>query len=788
MDFKKIDRELAQFSAIVERWKTHPTHRVARIERDMALERLKTLYEVVCFAPMDEGAEEDALQPVSEIAPADRSQEAVIAPAKEVACDLVEQEDLAEQVPSVAEEEVAAAEEEVMVEQEPVAMEAASEEVTAVVSEEVAVASSDEETASEEETAVPEPLVDGINLDDLMALDVEPTEEKQVIEEVSEERTEEFTEEVTEKVTEKDAEELGEEVAEEVAEEQEVEMEVVRPTIDAAPMEEKVAEDEAPIVADDDVVILPDEEVVCVDVAPAEQATEEENPVDVIEEETSAEIAPATELSAEEIAEEQPAEKVAEVEVVAEDEPAVEEVAEEEPVVEEVAEDEPAVVEVAEDEPVVEVVSDEEPLVIDVLDEEGEDDEFTFTIDEVDDGSDAEEAAAVDAPATEETIIQETEHTDAEAPEETDAEELPEDKEDTTEEISEDALADAAEEPEACEQFADNNSEAQSEPEQSVEEEHPAPDAESQEVFHQVNLFGQEEGAKEREERSRRHRHHQRVIMSLYGDDEERTAVAREDDFELTTITDKTSEEQPDAAPDLAMVVATVPRKPIVRKEDARDSEFDFLDIDMSDTDDEDEIRIIEPKRDARKGRGRLDALFEDTDPKHDTDEEEMRSRLRESIGHYGTLAQPEKPAEKPTNSETQEFQNEPEVSAQESKTETPSREAYTAVQPQTAVEQMYAPQPTLADRFAGAAPLSEVLRGDETNQDLEAGLGMNDKFMLVRDLFDNDMATCNHVLHILNQFEDLDDCLIYIAEHYAWNPNSEGAKLLMSLLERKFK
>ena len=41
--------------------------------------------------------------------------------------------------------------------------------------------------------------------------------------------------------------------------------------------------------------------------------------------------------------------------------------------------------------------------------------------------------------------------------------------------------------------------------------------------------------------------------------------------------------------------------------------------------------------------------------------------------------------------------------------------------------------------------------------------------------------------LDALNGFGDLDDCMIYIAENYAWNANSDGAKLLMELLERKF-
>ena len=33
----------------------------------------------------------------------------------------------------------------------------------------------------------------------------------------------------------------------------------------------------------------------------------------------------------------------------------------------------------------------------------------------------------------------------------------------------------------------------------------------------------------------------------------------------------------------------------------------------------------------------------------------------------------------------------------------------------------------------------------------------------------------------------DFDDCMIFIAENYAWNANSDGAKFLMELLERKF-
>ena len=47
--------------------------------------------------------------------------------------------------------------------------------------------------------------------------------------------------------------------------------------------------------------------------------------------------------------------------------------------------------------------------------------------------------------------------------------------------------------------------------------------------------------------------------------------------------------------------------------------------------------------------------------------------------------------------------------------------------------------------------------------------------------------AAYEAAIDALNGFDNLDDCMIYIAEHYAWNPNSDGAVLLMELLERKY-
>ena len=93
----------------------------------------------------------------------------------------------------------------------------------------------------------------------------------------------------------------------------------------------------------------------------------------------------------------------------------------------------------------------------------------------------------------------------------------------------------------------------------------------------------------------------------------------------------------------------------------------------------------------------------------------------------------------------------------------------------------------TLADTIAPPRDVASELLRNEPVTDLRKAIGLNDKFLLIRDLFDGDGEAYERAIGTLNDCGDLDDCMIYIAEHYSWNPNSDGAKLLMDLLERKF-
>ena len=93
----------------------------------------------------------------------------------------------------------------------------------------------------------------------------------------------------------------------------------------------------------------------------------------------------------------------------------------------------------------------------------------------------------------------------------------------------------------------------------------------------------------------------------------------------------------------------------------------------------------------------------------------------------------------------------------------------------------------TLADTIVPPRDMASELRRSEPVTDLRRAIGINDKFLMIRDLFDGDARAYEAALDKLDAFSDFDDCMIYIAENYAWNANSDGAKFLMELLERKF-
>ena len=102
-----------------------------------------------------------------------------------------------------------------------------------------------------------------------------------------------------------------------------------------------------------------------------------------------------------------------------------------------------------------------------------------------------------------------------------------------------------------------------------------------------------------------------------------------------------------------------------------------------------------------------------------------------------------------------------------------------------TTLGEAIAAQQTLADTLEAVKPLAEEIHQSQIKS-LRDGIGLNDKFLMIRDLFDGDGEAYEQALSALDEQPSYDDCMIYIIENYEWNPDSEGSKFIMQLLERK--
>ncbi len=73
---------------------------------------------------------------------------------------------------------------------------------------------------------------------------------------------------------------------------------------------------------------------------------------------------------------------------------------------------------------------------------------------------------------------------------------------------------------------------------------------------------------------------------------------------------------------------------------------------------------------------------------------------------------------------------------------------------------------------------------GRETS--LRRMIGLNDRYMFVRDLFGGDTAAYDDAIERLDDFDAIEDALLYIHDNYAWDSSSEAAVLLADMLARK--
>ena len=185
-------------------------------------------------------------------------------------------------------------------------------------------------------------------------------------------------------------------------------------------------------------------------------------------------------------------------------------------------------------------------------------------------------------------------------------------------------------------------------------------------------------------------------------------------------------------------------------------------------------FNMDEVRRQPRSKHQRMMSIYNNSEPKQEK-VVDISKIFNIDIDEPAEVAPVEvKPAEKPIA----------EPVAKPKPVEIPVAKPIVEEKPQTLADAIPAPQ-TLADVIAAPTALAEEINHARVRS-LRDGIGLNDKFLMIRDLFDGDGEAYEEAINALDEMETLDDCMIHIIENYAWNPDSEGSKFIMQLLERK--
>ncbi len=103
------------------------------------------------------------------------------------------------------------------------------------------------------------------------------------------------------------------------------------------------------------------------------------------------------------------------------------------------------------------------------------------------------------------------------------------------------------------------------------------------------------------------------------------------------------------------------------------------------------------------------------------------------------------------------------------------------------------APTPVLGEQFHESPSVADTIACPKGVAEsapvasLREAIGLADKFMLIRELFDGNAEEYDNAITTLDKQPSFDDCIIYISENYTWSPSSAATKLIMELLERKY-
>lgn len=180
-------------------------------------------------------------------------------------------------------------------------------------------------------------------------------------------------------------------------------------------------------------------------------------------------------------------------------------------------------------------------------------------------------------------------------------------------------------------------------------------------------------------------------------------------------------------------------------------------------------------------------------------EEASEESEISEELDHEAVMSlydddDEEEEEPEPQVEEPKVYESEPEEDIEEiieeveepaeAEEEAPAEDPQSAPQSVVLGDVLATEQPTLADNLA--EQVVDVATASSANLSLRQSIAINDKFILLRDLFGGNNDYYETAIDCLDSFDNLDEAMLYIYDNFHWNPNSEGARLLMELLARK--
>lgn len=257
-------------------------------------------------------------------------------------------------------------------------------------------------------------------------------------------------------------------------------------------------------------------------------------------------------------------------------------------------------------------------------------------------------------------------------------------------------------------------------------------------------------------------------IERIYAEEEE--CEVQNEEMEIVAPEPET---EPETEPEIA-----VESEPVVAEEEPTAEPEE----EEPSTEDE-ELTVVykedEPADDEELDHEAVMALYDDDD---ESDDEEQPAEEEEVIpaAIEEDVAKEEEPE---SISEPEPTDEEPaEEAVEEDIEEEPALEE---VQTVVLGDILASEQTTIADNLAEQM-VADVASAAGANASLRSSIALNDKFILMRDLFAGNNDYYEMAIERLDSFDNLEEAMLYIHDTFHWNPNSEGARLLMELLARK--